>query len=181
MERLTNKKLKTLCDGSFVYFGSDEERVKYRMLAESAPKYEEIYKKLADYEDAEEQCIKECGCGLNMVMHKYKEFLEHMHELAEYWELEEQGLLLRLPCKVGDTIYVIPSWANYRLNKSFGHSENNRVYPQIVHSVQMWSKDRYSLTTCDGLRSEVSDFYKETWFLTKEEAEQALAEMGGET
>jgi hypothetical protein len=131
-----------VCDGYFVHFGSDKERVKYRMLAESAPKYEEIYKKLADYEDA-----------------------------------EEQGLLLRLPCKVGDTIYVIPSWANYRLNKSFGHAENNRVYTQIVHSVKMWSNGRYSLTTCDGFQSVVSDFYKETWFLTKEEAEQVLAEM----
>ena len=55
MERLTNKKLKTICDGYFVNFASKEEAVKYRLLAESAPKYEEIYKKLADYEDKEEQ------------------------------------------------------------------------------------------------------------------------------
>lgn len=29
--------------------------------------------------------------------------------LAEYEELEEQGRLLRLPCKVGDTVYVVTS------------------------------------------------------------------------
>ena len=28
-------------------------------------------------------------------------------KLREYEDLEEQGLLLRLPCKVGDTVYVI--------------------------------------------------------------------------
>ena len=28
-------------------------------------------------------------------------------KLAEYEDLEEQGLLLRLPCKVGDTVYAI--------------------------------------------------------------------------
>ena len=31
---------------------------------------------------------------------------QHLAEkLAEYEDLEEQGLLLKLPCKVGDTIY----------------------------------------------------------------------------
>ena len=54
MERLTDKKLKAAC-GYFVNFASKEEAVKYRMLAESAPKYEEIYRKLADYEDKQEQ------------------------------------------------------------------------------------------------------------------------------
>ena len=30
-----------------------------------------------------------------------------LRKLAEYEDLEEQGLLLRLPCKVGDTVYKI--------------------------------------------------------------------------
>lgn len=30
-----------------------------------------------------------------------------LYKLAEYEDLEEQGLLLRLPCNVGDTVYVI--------------------------------------------------------------------------
>lgn len=100
-------------------------------------------------------------------------------KLADYEDAEEQGLLLRLPCKVGDIIFVIPSQVNYDINIVNRHEENNRVYEQRVHSIQMWSNDRYLLTTCDGLCSVLSDFYKETWFLTKEEAEQALAEMKG--
>lgn len=51
MSRLTNNKLKTICDGYFVNLASKEEAVKYRMLVEDAPKYEELYRKLADYED----------------------------------------------------------------------------------------------------------------------------------
>lgn len=39
----------------------------------------------------------------------YKEVCE---KLAEYQKLEEQGLMLRLPCKVGDTVYVIPTEEN---------------------------------------------------------------------
>ena len=102
---------------------------------------------------------------------------QHIDKLAEYEDAEEQGLLLKLPCKVGDIIYVIPSITNYRLMKLNGHPENNKVYEQIVHSVQMFSNCRYSLITCEGCASVVSDLYKETWFLTKEEAEQKLKEM----
>lgn len=42
-----------------------------------------------------------------------KEYWEHrqvkryLEELKRYRDLEEQGLLLRLPCKVGDTVYAI--------------------------------------------------------------------------
>lgn len=36
-----------------------------------------------------------------------KKILKIAEKLKEYEDLEEQGLLLRLPCKVGDTIYHI--------------------------------------------------------------------------
>lgn len=36
-------------------------------------------------------------------------------KLAEYEDLEEQGLLLRLPCKVGDTVYVLAECKNVNL------------------------------------------------------------------
>ena len=34
-------------------------------------------------------------------------YYDIIDKLAEYEEAEEQGLLLRLPCKIGDTVYVI--------------------------------------------------------------------------
>lgn len=103
---------------------------------------------------------------------------EAWSKLAAYEDAEEQGLLLRLPCKVGDTIYKIPSKVNHDLNIVNKHPENNKVYEQPVYSIQMWSNNSYILNTCNGLDCVRSDSFKETWFLTKAEAEKALAEMG---
>ena len=84
---------------------------------------------------------------------------------------------IELPCKVGDTVYVIPSLTNFRLNIVNGYTENNRVYEQKVHSIQMWNTDEWCLWACDGLNLLLQKFYKETWFLIKEEAEAKLKEL----
>ena len=73
--------------------------------------------------------------------HGYKgksKLVEYLKELKTYKDAEEQGLILRLPCKVGFEL-------------------------------------KFSL---DFYVRRMSDFGK-TVFLTKEEAEQALAEMKG--
>ena len=73
--------------------------------------------------------------------------------LAEYEDLEEQGLLLRLPCKVGDIVYrIINQRDNY----------DDTVY-QIV------SATIFELSMIDKIGK--------TIFLTKTEAEQKLKEM----
>lgn len=72
--------------------------------------------------------------------------------LKAYEDAEEQGLLLRLPCKVGDTVYSV-----------------------VEDGLQIFEL-KFSL---DFYVRRMSDFGK-TVFLTKEEAEQALAEMEGE-
>ena len=56
-------------------------------------------------------------------------------KLKAYEDTGEQGLLLRLPCKIGDDVYTIPSKVNYDLNILSGHNENNRVYHQKAYSV----------------------------------------------
>ena len=79
------------------------------------------------------------------------------------------------PAKIGDTIYVIPSQANYDLNLFHNFQEHNRVYEQPIDHIAIW-KDDYVLYTCDGLQAVRGKAYKDTWFLSKEEAEKALAE-----
>lgn len=101
-----------------------------------------------------------------------------VEKLKKYEDMEKQGKLLRLPCVVGDIIYVIPSKTNYKLNILNGHKENNRVYQQEVNRIEIF-RDGYLLSTCDGMQSVIDKFYKETWFLTKEEAEAELKKMGG--
>lgn len=115
---------------------------------------------------------------LNGVWVKDHDYISAAHKLAEYEDLEEQGKLLKLPCAVGDTVYVIPSEANYKLNIINGYSENNRVYEQIVNRIEI-SEKGYLLVTCDGMESLVDTFYKKTWFLMGKEAEAALKELEG--
>lgn len=69
-------------------------------------------------------------------------------KLKEYKNLDEQGLLLRLPCKVGDTVYLIKS--------------DGKVVPRTA--------DMQFL----GI---LWDYYGKEWFLTQTEAEQKLKEM----
>ena len=106
------------------------------------------------------------GCPVN----------EAIEKLAEYEDLEEKGLLVKLPCKVGDTVYVIPSKANYGLNIVNGYRENNRIYEQIVSEIRFFKND-YLLSVCDGFDYCHSQFYKINWFLTKESAQKALEGM----
>ena len=104
-----------------------------------------------------------------------------INKLGELEDAEEQGLLLRLPCKIGDDVYLIPSKVNYDLNVLSKHKENNRVYHQKVARIVI--TDGHWYIECDKDIEYGTDricidlFYKETWFLAKEEAEQALARM----
>ena len=102
-------------------------------------------------------------------------------KLAEYEDLEEQGLLLRLPCVIGADIYFIPSKTNYKLNILQGYPESNRVYHQNVDKISFTQYGWY--LECDKDieyatgQIFIDKSYKETWFLTQEEAEQKLKEM----
>lgn len=120
-----------------------------------------------DYCKATKEGNEDCrGCAINQCFNK----------LGEYEDLEEQGKLPKLPCKIGDTIYVIPSRANYGINIVNRHKENNRVYEQIVDHITFY-KSGYMLSTCEGHACVIEESYKETWFLTKEEAETALRKL----
>lgn len=104
-------------------------------------------------------------------------------KLADYEDAEEQRLLILLPCGIGSDIYMIPSKTNYKLNILSLHPENNRVYHQKVALITFTEKGWYM--KCDKDREYAIErilsekMYKETWFLSQEEAEAKLAEMEG--
>lgn len=105
-------------------------------------------------------------------------------KLADYEDLEEQGLLVRLPVKIGDDIYKIPSKANYDLNVLNGYKANNRVYHQKVYSIVFSQSgwlvqcDKDSIYAPNVICVDVE--YGKTWFLTREEAEKKLEELKNE-
>lgn len=96
-------------------------------------------------------------------------------KLASYEDAEEQGLLLRLPCKVGDKIFL--DFAGFGKNidkftvKDF-HLDCFENGETILYC-DYESNDK----TLSG-QIDVMDFGK-TVFLTGEEAEAKLAEMEG--
>ena len=84
--------------------------------------------------------------------------------LAEYEDLEQQGLLLRLPCKVGTTVYNTTWWDDVTEKVKVG----GKTFYRTLHKHKV-SKSTFSLL-------DIYDFGK-TVFLTKAEAEQKLKEM----
>ena len=80
-------------------------------------------------------------------------------KLAHYEDLEEQGLLLKLPCKVGDECYVP--------NATF-----KRVFEVYCISI---SKDKENIWVRCG--NGLMYIWNEEIFATKAEAEKALEEM----
>ena len=88
-----------------------------------------------------------------------------IEKLAEYEDLEEQGLLLRLPVPIGTTVYEFEP-----LNKTVKECTKRTVIKYTVYDDSIW------FNFADGYMKDIKDFGK-TVFLTKEEAEQKLKEM----
>ena len=106
-----------------------------------------------------------------------------LQKLAEYEDLEEQGRLIKFPCKIGDDVYYVPSEVNYKLNILNRHSENNKVYHQKVEDFVLtrhgWylECDQDVKYGTDHILTDVS--FCKTWFLTETEAEAKLKELRG--
>ena len=85
-------------------------------------------------------------------------------KLKEYRDLEKQGLLLRLPCPIGTTVYNTTCWDDVTEKVEV----DGKTLYRIVHKHKV-SKSTFSL-------GDIYNFGK-TVFLTKAEAEQKLKEM----
>lgn len=85
-------------------------------------------------------------------------------KLCKYEDLEEQGLLLRLPCKVGQTVYAF----------AYPRTDIAVVVEEEVEKFLVW-ENGVSIETDGGYYplDEIGVYV----FLTKEEAEQALDKM----
>lgn len=104
-------------------------------------------------------------------------------KLKEYEDLEEQGRLVKLPCKIGDDVWFVPSQTCYKLNILNKHSEANKVYHQKVARITFdengWYMECDKDLECATDHILIDKMYKETWFLTKSEAEAKLKKMRG--
>lgn len=99
-------------------------------------------------------------------------------KLATYEDAEEQGLLLRLPCKVGDTVYCI--FIRYTKctpnNKEFDEYDCQGCQQDECDSkIEQYIQDMRAFSL-DWIVTNLKNFGK-TIFLTREEAEAKLKEM----
>lgn len=100
---------------------------------------------------------------------QYEQIAMWLEELKSYKEAEEQGLLVRLPCKVGDTVYV---------------PTRNFISELRITLVSVDTSDGamyFSWLLNSGIYPNLDGFsgYElgKTVFLTREEAEKKLEEM----
>lgn len=103
-----------------------------------------------------------------------------IEKLADYEDAEEQGLLVRLPCKIGDTVWEL----------CLCDDGNYKIFPMIVKTISEYGtlrqvkKDKtiwniYAESDYTYMYKSFADFGK-TVFSTKEEAEKKLEEMKNE-
>ncbi|HBD40585.1 MAG TPA: hypothetical protein DC035_02745 [Lachnospiraceae bacterium] len=93
--------------------------------------------------------------------------------LAELEDLEEQGLLLRLPCKVGDTLYCITPYVKEPIIEAHVLQMNIKQFynKRIIVRIDVMNKMGESCYFLDDIGKKI--------FLSREEAEAKLAEMEG--
>ena len=82
-------------------------------------------------------------------------------KLKEYEDAEEQGLLLRLPCRVGTIVYVLQS---------------DRIIKVIITRYDRFKDGSIWFCFNHGCGKSIAEFGK-TVFLTREEAEARLREL----
>jgi hypothetical protein len=128
-------------------------------------------------------CDKSCPCADKTECNgDCDETWKVIEKLADYEDLEEQGLLVKLPCKVGDDVYIITAPFNITMDEDDFGKEKEVYKAKFVSYTYYANKETQCRFEVDnkfiGAYLRIKDFGK-TVFFTKSEAEQALAKMGG--
>ena len=111
------------------------------------------------------KCFEKCdGLGASSKCDNCEIMTSVCEKLGKYEDLEEQGRLVKLPCKIGTEVYDITWWDNVQEKVVV----KGKAYYRTVH--------KHKITKLPFTYSDIDDFGK-TVFLTKSEAEQKLKEM----
>lgn len=125
------------------------------------------------------KCFEKCnGLGASSKCDNCEITTSVCEKLGEFEDLEEQGRLIKLPCKVGDKLYYTDSYCNTVISVRL-----NEVIIQFVGiNNYAYQYNCCSFDECGDVYEEYefdnNDFGK-TVFLTKSEAEAKLKELRG--
>ncbi len=95
---------------------------------------------------------------------EHEQLAQWLEELKKYKELEEQGRLVKLPCKIGAEVYNTTWWDDVQEKVVI----KGKTYYRTVH--------KHKVTKSTFSYFDIGEFGK-TIFLTKEEAKANLKEM----
>lgn len=109
-----------------------------------------------------------------------------LNRLAEYEDAEEQGLLVRLPCKLGSTVYWIVEYFCENIDGVYSKCEFYGYKPDYEADCEICNRPEgtkcpYQYRISEGRATEINILMiarnlGKTVFLTREEAEKALEE-----
>lgn len=154
-----------------------------------AEKYEQVAKwleELKSYRDIgtlkELKELKENGVFTGLELAKLTIMQK---ELKKYKDLEEQGLLERLPCKIGDTVWVVTSPINVFDYDKYDGDAGYEVYESFLSSVSYYASGEQFRIYAKVTNSFIAAYFREcdfgkSIFFTREEAEKKLEEMKNE-
>lgn len=125
-------------------------------------------------DDIKTNCIK---CA-----EEHMQLVKWLEELKSYKDLEEQGLLVRLPCKVGDTVWVVTSPINVFGYDEYDGDAEYEVYESFLSSVSYYASGEQFRIYAKVTNSFIVAYFREcdfgeSIFLTREDAEKKLEEM----
>lgn len=123
-----------------------------------------------DQNDRRLSCLNRCYNAGDCI--NCDSFENAVDRLADYEDAEEQGLLVRLPCKVGDTVWVVVKGVRVK-----------EVVECVVNEISIDGHGSFAVLrrkSTPGVRWQAYyiECFGKTVFLTFEEAEAALAKKG---
>ena len=140
----------------------------------------QTWERLKEYEDTglEPEEIKDMGlevATMNTIESMY-DGLGNPDHLRDLLQAEQDGRLVVLPCKVGDTVYKL--W--------YEPCHNGEDYPDSYGCCGCEDECdlkrsifNFKVPSVDWILSHLNSFGDVVWYLTREEAEAALAQEGG--
>jgi hypothetical protein len=113
---------------------------------------------------------------------EHEHLAKWLEELKFYKDLEEHGLFVRLPCKVGDTVWVVTSPINVFGYDEYDGDAEYEVYESFLSSVSYYASGEQFRIYAKVTNSFIVAYFREcdfgkSIFLTREEAEKKLEEM----
>lgn len=141
------------------------------MTIEEAIKLLKIERKCVRHADVcGRECDKCCLCqDTDELLEMYDNVTEkYLTQLKEYQQLEEQGRLIKLPCKIGSVLYEINDLTGF-------------ITERDIDKIEIFecSTPHIFLTSGRYYRMSASRDFGRTVFATKSEAEAKLKELRG--